>query len=157
MQFHGMEAIVIDLLRTEELQRLRRIRQMGLGYLVFPGAEHSRLVHCLGAAHLAIQFGRHLQEAARDALVELMRPSEDSIRDLAIAALCHDLGHGPLSHAWEREVVQSFSRDSWLNSLGLSADEQLNRLEWHELVCQGLLAWEEGELHQLLEKVGART
>src|SRR5260370_777250 len=104
MQFHGMEAIVIDLLRTEELQRLRRIRQMGLGYLVFPGAEHSRLVHCLGAAHLAIQFGRHLQEAARDALVELMRPSEDSIRDLAIAALCRDC-----STAISTSIEQTFS------------------------------------------------
>lgn len=151
MQFHGMESIVIDLLRTEELQRLRRIRQMGLAYLVFPGAEHSRLVHSLGAAHLAIQFGRHLQEVTRDTLVGLMRPSEDSIRDLAIAALCHDLGHGPLSHAWEREVVHGFSRDAWMKSLGLSVSDELDRLQWHELTCQALLAWEGGELHQLLE------
>jgi len=151
MQFRGMEAIVIDLLRTEELQRLRRIRQMGLGYLVFPGAEHSRLVHSLGAAHLAIQFGRHLQEAARDSLVELMRPSEEAIRDLAIAALCHDLGHGPLSHAWEREVVADFSREAWLKTLGLTPIEPFERLKWHELVCQALLSWEDGELHQLLE------
>lgn len=151
MQFQGMESITIDLLRTEELQRLRRIRQMGLGYLVFPGAEHSRLAHSLGAAHLAIQFGHHLQEASRDMLVELMRPSEDSIRDLAIAALCHDLGHGPLSHAWEREVVRDFSRNAWITSLGLQSGPGVDSLRWHELVTQALLGWEDGELHQLLE------
>src|SRR5436853_6263072 len=100
MEFRGMEAVVIDLLRTPELQRLRRIRQLGLGYLVFPGAEHSRLVHSLGAAHLAIRFGRQLADSSRDFLMPDLRPGSASIRDLAVAALCHDLGHGPLSHAW---------------------------------------------------------
>ena len=64
MEFRGMETLVIEVLRTPEIQRLRRIRQLGLAHLVFPGAEHSRLVHSLGAAYLAIRFGRHLQDRA---------------------------------------------------------------------------------------------
>src|SRR4051812_27766532 len=84
MEFRGMEAGAIDLLRTPELQRLRRIRQLGLVHLVFPGAEHSRLVHSLGASYLAVLFGRRLAEVAPDFLVPDLCPSEDSIRDLAI-------------------------------------------------------------------------
>lgn len=153
MTFHGMETIVVELLRTVELQRLRRVRQLGLAHLVFPGAEHSRLVHSLGASHLALRFGRQLREAARGFLVGGLRPGEQEIRDLAVAALCHDTGHGPLSHAWEREVIrQGFDVKKWAESLGLDPGQQnLVGLTWHELVTQGLLAWREGHLHQLLE------
>src|SRR4051812_3034115 len=105
MEFRGMETIVIEVLRTPELQRLRRIRQLGLANLVFPGAEHSRLVHSLGGSYLAILFGRRLAEACSNHLSDILTPSDTSIRDLAVAALCHDLGHGPLSHAWEREII----------------------------------------------------
>jgi len=155
MEFQGMEGVVIDVLRTRELQRLRRIRQLGLGYLVFPGAEHSRLVHSLGAAHLAIRFGRHIAEACRDHLVENLRPGAASIRDLAVAALCHDLGHGPLSHAWECEIVgDDFPRDKWMSTLGIPEPERLllRDSKWHEIVGHALLAWEDGSLHQLLEQ-----
>src|SRR5580704_886929 len=105
MEFRGMETLAIDILRTAELQRLRRIRQLGLAHLVYPGAEHSRLVHSLGAAWLAIRFGRQLTDVARGFLMDALCPGEGAVRDIAIAALCHDLGHGPLSHAWERQVI----------------------------------------------------
>lgn len=154
MEFRGMEAVVIDLLRTPELQRLRRIRQLGLGHLVFPGAEHSRLVHSLGAAHVAIRFARQLEERARDVFISQLAPDDATVRDLAVAALCHDLGHGPLSHAWEREIVgHSFDRRPWCSALGLDpSDSRLLGLKWHELVGHGLLAWPEGQLHRLLEQ-----
>jgi HD superfamily phosphohydrolase len=154
MEFRGMEAVVIDLLRTPELQRLRRIRQLGLGLLVFPGAEHSRLVHSLGAAHVAIRFGRQLEDRARDVFIGALSPDDATIRDLAVGALCHDLGHGPLSHAWEREIVgHEFDRAAWCKALGLDGtDSRLLTLKWHELVGHGLLAWPEGQLHQLLEQ-----
>lgn len=144
MEFRGMEASAIDLLRTPELQRLRRIRQLALVHLVFPGAEHSRLVHSLGASYLAILFGRHLAEVSSDFLVPELCPAEDSVRDLAIAALCHDLGHGPLSHAWEREIVgEHYNREDWHRALGLSATDPLlpDRVKWHEMVGHALLAW----------------
>jgi HD superfamily phosphohydrolase len=90
MEFRGMESVVIEVLRTPELQRLRRIRQLGLAHLVFPGAEHSRLTHSLGAAWLAVRFGRQLTEAARGFLIQTLAPSSLSVRDLAVAALCHE-------------------------------------------------------------------
>ncbi len=154
MEFVGLEGVVVDLLRTPELQRLRRIRQMGLAYQVFPGAEHSRLAHALGASYLAIKFGRHLEAAVRDFLIEPLRPNPEAIRDLAVAALCHDLGHGPLSHAWEREVIgEDYDRPQWINALGLTDEADLVRdAKWHELVGHGLLAWPEGKLHLLLEE-----
>lgn len=154
MEFRGLEAIVVDVLRTPELQRLRRIRQLGLAHYVFPGAEHSRLVHSLGAAWLAIRWGRQLREATRGYLIDTLRPSEITIADLALAALCHDLGHGPLSHAWEREVIRSdFSRTRLCQAMGVSDEiaELLKDAPWHEITTAGLLLWKDGQLHQLLE------
>lgn len=153
MEFRGMETAVVDVLRARDVQRLRRIRQLGLAHLVFPGAEHSRLAHSLGVAHLAIRFTRQLQDSCRGRLPDLLLPSEAATRDLAVAALCHDLGHGALSHAWENGVIgEHFDRASWAAALGLSPQEpSLAGMKWHELVTQALLGWEDGQLHQLLE------
>lgn len=153
MEFRGLEGVVVDVLRTPELQRLRRIKQLGLTHYVFPGAEHSRLAHCLGAAHLAVRFARRLSEIASDYFSDYLCPDEMAIRDLAVAALCHDLGHGPFSHAWEREIIgEDFEREPWLAKLGLANDEHYKYLKWHELVGHAFLAWPDGKLHRLLEQ-----
>jgi len=148
-----MESVVIDVLRTPELQRLRRIRQLGLAHLVFPGAEHSRLTHVLGASWLAVRFGRQLIDSARDFLIQTLAPTTISVRDLAVAALCHDLGHGPLSHAFERMVIEPFDFDAWTTKLGIPQEDRadLTGAKWHEVVTAGYLCWPEGQLHQLLE------
>ncbi len=146
MAFHGPHALVIDLLATAELRRLQRIRQLGLANFVFPSAEHSRLAHSLGVAHLAIRFGEHLnQSTAQGAL------SDEDVLDLAVAGLCHDIGHGPMSHAWESAVIGDFDRSAWAGALGLPSDCELHEASWHELVGYALLAWPEGELHRRLE------
>ncbi len=155
-----METSIVEVLRAEELQRLRRIRQTGLVHLVYPGAEHSRLVHSIGAAHVAIRFARRLQEATSAFLAPFLRPKQEAVRDLALAALCHDLGHGPLSHTWESEVVGAdFDRAKWAKALGLGGEPMPPRQQWHELVGQGLLAWPDGQLNRLLERAeeGAST
>lgn len=153
MEFVGMKTSVVEVLRTPEIQRLRRIRQLGLAHLVFPGAEHSRLVHSVGAAHLAVRFVERLGESARDFLAEGLSPTESAVRDVALAALCHDVGHGPLSHVWEREVIgEEFDRGAWCKALGLEYEPSFESLPWHELIGQGLLNWKGGQLHQLLEE-----
>lgn len=88
---------MIDLINTREVQRLRRIRQLGLSNIAYPGAEHSRFVHSLGVAHLMRRFLD--ADAGREGAfgAELAE-----YRQLAIAsALLHDVGHGPFSHALE--------------------------------------------------------
>lgn len=79
-------------------QRLRRIRQLSGAHLTYPGAQHSRFEHSLGVMHIAGQ--------AADALNEKGLLDSDKIQDIRIAALLHDVGHGPFSHLFE-EVLQS--------------------------------------------------
>lgn len=160
MEFRGMESFAIDALQTPELQRLRRVRQLGLARLVFPGAEHSRFVHGLGAAHLAGRFAESLIVDSRDHLPRSLQPDETIVRDLVIAALCHDLGHGPLSHAWEQNIIGDLDRDKrerWTESLGLGERSWLGSIrQWHELVTQALLLTP-GPLNDLLERVEKGT
>lgn len=88
-----------DLLETLELQRLNSIRQLGLTYLVFPGANHSRLEHCLGVGHVAGEMARALG-----------LPKDE--RNLVQAAgQLHDVGHGPFSHTLEHVLSRELDVD----------------------------------------------
>jgi HD superfamily phosphohydrolase len=151
-----MEQLTVELLGTRELQRLRRVRHLGLARLVFPGAEHSRFVHAIGAAHLASRFSETLRRDSDRYLPRSLRLDEHVVRDLLVAALCHDLGHGPLSHAWEQNVIGDFTpetRSSWAACLGLGSPSWLGSVsKWHELVTQALVLCD-GELRDSLEKV----
>ncbi len=80
------------LLETLPLQRLRRVRQLGLTHYVFPGAEHSRFTHSLGACHVAGQLGEALATAGW----------QGDLGRVRVAALLHDVGHPPFSHAGEQ-------------------------------------------------------
>lgn len=90
--------LVLDLIETPEFQRLRRIRQLGLGHLVFPGAEHTRFAHALGAMALMQQV--------LGTLAEKGTPISDEEHEAAlVAALLHDIGHGPFSHTLETDLI----------------------------------------------------
>lgn len=91
---HVRDQVIWDLIGTREFQRLRRIRQLGTTYLVFHGAEHSRFNHSLGVYELV----RRIVDDIFDGRPEW--PSEERLLVLC-AALLHDLGHGPFSHAFE--------------------------------------------------------
>ncbi len=77
------------ILDTPQVQRLRRIRQLGFSSLTYPGATHTRFEHSLGVMHLAGEFAESLDL------------SDDYITDVRLAGLLHDVGHGPFSHASE--------------------------------------------------------
>ncbi|MFO0846498.1 MAG: HD domain-containing protein [Gemmataceae bacterium] len=89
------DRLLLKLINTREVQRLRRIKQMGTTELVFPGANHSRFAHSLGVLHTARLFLDQFGRAAG-------RPIHPEQRGfLLAAALLHDVGHGPFSHAFE--------------------------------------------------------
>ncbi len=95
---------LVDVVDSEDYQRLRDISQLGHVLLVYPGARHSRFEHSLGVFHLAGQFARQLLEST---------PSpdftEDDVRVLLAASLLHDIGHYPFSHLLEE--MQAFFVD----------------------------------------------
>src|SRR3954468_17547469 len=88
------DSLLFKLLNCAEFQRLRRIRQLGMASLAYPGADHSRYSHSLGVMQTARLI---LEQLARSFYIT----EEDQTVCLA-AALTHDLGHGPYSHVFER-------------------------------------------------------
>ena len=100
IEFKGEDRPIADLLDTHAMQRLRRIKQMGFAWLVYPGAEHSRFGHALGAFHIAQRVTRRLE----------LQPV--LARHVKVAALLHDIGHGPFSHAWEH-VFAGHDHERW--------------------------------------------
>lgn len=98
------KGIILDLIDHPYVQRLRRIKQMGLAYLVFPAAEHSRFLHALGAMELAQRTLNIFRE--KDTTIS---PAE--LEGTLIAVLMHDVGHGPLSHTLEFNLIDDFHHE----------------------------------------------
>src|SRR4051812_20030513 len=88
------DALLFRLLNAAEFQRLRRIRQLGMAHLAYPGADHSRYSHSLGVMETARKM---LQQLSRSHKID---PADELVA--LCAALLHDLGHGPFSHVFER-------------------------------------------------------
>jgi HD superfamily phosphohydrolase len=98
-------ALIYDLIQHPYFQRLRRISQMGLSYLVYPGANHTRLHHALGCMHL-------MQKAVEVLRFKGVSISEAEENALYIAILLHDIGHGPFSHAMEKSIVEDVHHEA---------------------------------------------
>lgn len=109
---------MMRLIDTPEFQRLRRIKQLGLGLYTYQGAEHSRFTHSLGAFHLMTRVLDRLSER---------HPIADEDRAAArAAALLHDVGHGSFSHVMEK--VLGFHHESWTVKVVLSEDNEIGEL-----------------------------
>ncbi len=93
-----------DILQHPYVQRLNRIRQLGLSYFVYPGAMHSRFLHSLGAMHL-------MQEAIHSLRQKGVCISEEEAEGALVAILLHDLGHGPFSHVLEHTLVAGITHE----------------------------------------------
>ncbi len=91
--------VIFDLIQHPYFQRLRRISQMGLSYLVYPGAHHTRFHHAVGCLHIM----QKALETLRSKGVSVSKEEEDAT---LIAILLHDIGHGPFSHAMEHSIVE---------------------------------------------------
>lgn len=100
IRFTDVEREVLD---TPAFQRLRRIKQLSGAHLVYPSAQHSRFEHSLGTMHIA--------GYAAETLLAKGYLSKDSIQELRLAALLHDIGHGPFSHLFE-EILDAKCKQS---------------------------------------------
>jgi hypothetical protein len=96
--------LVYDLINHPYFQRLRRIKQLGMTNLVYPGALHTRFHHAIGAMWLMVEAVKVLQSKG----IEIAAEEEEGV---IIAILLHDIGHGPFSHALEHTIVSGVSHE----------------------------------------------
>ena len=128
VSFESEEASIVEtLLDTREVQRLRRIRQLGLTSLAFPGAEHTRFAHAIGAAHVMQLFLTRLRQIDHE-LPFWQRVTSDRAREAIVAAFLHDLGHGPFSHLFEQALPQSFHHEAWTANVILDSATEVHRV-----------------------------
>lgn len=97
--------LIYNLIEHPYFQRLRRITQMGLSYLVYPGAHHTRFHHAIGSVHL-------MQKAVRILKFKGVKISEEEATAVYVAILLHDIGHGPFSHALEGQFIKDISHEN---------------------------------------------
>ncbi|MBN2491523.1 MAG: HD domain-containing protein [Planctomycetes bacterium] len=142
--------VILDLLETPAVQRLRRVRQLGLAHLVFPGAEHSRFIHSLGVEHLAnriLTLIRELGEGEDDVAATLRHAPE-----IRAAALLHDIGHGPFSHTFENVLADAVGRhETWSRRIVQDPGSEVHSLlRRHGLDVELVAALIEGRAEDLL-------
>ena len=114
---HIPSTLVFDIIEHPYFQRLRRINQMALSYLVFPGAKHTRFEHVLGCVCL-------MQKTVEMLRFKGVQISDKEAEGLYIAILLHDIGHGPFSHAMEHSIVEGISHEE----ISLRFMQELNKV-----------------------------
>jgi len=97
--------LIFDIIEHPYFQRLRRIKQLGLTHLVYPGALHTRFHHAMGAMYLMNQAIRVLRDKGHDI-------NKDEADGALMAILLHDIGHGPFSHALENSIVSGLTHEN---------------------------------------------
>ncbi|RSC93008.1 HD domain-containing protein [Tenacibaculum singaporense] len=97
-------SLIFDIIEHPYFQRLRRVTQMGLSNLVYPGANHTRFHHAIGCMHL-------MQKAVHVLRMKNVEISEEEANALYIAILLHDIGHGAYSHALEHSIVNEITHE----------------------------------------------
>src|SRR4051812_42045730 len=113
-----VDGLLFRLLNAAEFQRLRRIRQLGMASLAYPGADHSRYSHSVG-----------VMETARKIIAQLRQSfyiSEEDVTVCLAAALLHDLGHGPFSHVFER--VSGVDHEELTRRVILDTESEVNQI-----------------------------
>lgn len=111
------KGLVLKLVDHAYVQRLRRIRQLGLGYLVFPGSEHSRFSHAIGALGLMQRVINSLKEKN----TTITRAEHEAV---LIGILLHDIGHGPFSHTLEQTIIKDFQHEMMTLALMRKLNEE---------------------------------
>jgi HD superfamily phosphohydrolase len=121
------ERVVPRLMDTPEVQRLRRIRQLGVASYAFPGAEHTRFAHAIGAAHVMKLFLARLRHIHGD-LPFWQQVTSERAQEALAAAFLHDVGHGPLSHLFEDAIAGSSHHEEWTERIVLDPGTGVNQV-----------------------------
>jgi uncharacterized protein len=126
VSFEGDEELVIPrLMDTPEMQRLRRIRQLGVASVAFPGAEHTRFAHAIGAAHVMKLLLARLRQIHGE-LPFWQQVTSERAQDALAAAFLHDAGHGPLSHLFEDAIPGTSHHEEWTEKIILDPSTGVN-------------------------------
>ena len=127
IDFDGIaERVLRPLLDTREVQRLRRVRQLGLASLVFPGAEHTRFSHAIGTAHVMLSLQQRIDACSGD-LPPDQKLDDEARADALAAALLHDLGHGPFSHLFEEVLPHAKHHEQWTQDILLDPSTEVHQ------------------------------
>lgn len=121
------DQVIVRLLETPEVQRLRRIRQLGVASFAFPGAEHTRFAHALGSAHVMRRLLGRLRDVQSD-LAPRHRLDKGRAREALAAAFLHDVGHGPLSHLFEEALPNAPRHETWSTRIILDRDTGVGKV-----------------------------
>lgn len=134
--------LIFDIIEHPYFQRLRRIKQLGLTHLIYPGALHTRFHHSLGAMHL-------MNKALAELIFKGNELSDEEITAANIAILLHDIGHGPYSHALENSIVTGINHEE-ISSVFISELNKIfnNKLELAIKIFNG--TYHKKFLHELV-------
>lgn len=131
---HGhilVHPLLVKIIDTPQFQRLRKVKQLGATYFVYPGGSHNRFEHCIGVSYLAEKLARMLQKKQG-----CLNITDKDVLCVAMAGLCHDLGHGPFSHSFDGLFLPRVRPNcSWTHEVGscnmLDHLIEENRLQEH--------------------------
>src|SRR6476661_9259961 len=110
------ESLIPQLIDAPEIQRLRRIRQLGVASYAFPGAEHTRFAHAIGAAFVMKKLLARLRQIHGE-LPFWQQVTSERAQDALAAAFLHDVGHGPLSHLFEDSIPGTSHHEEWTEKI----------------------------------------
>jgi len=152
----NIDKLIIKLIDSKEFQRLRFIRQLGFSYLAYPSATHTRFEHSLGTAFLAKRFldkiismentilaTAHYNDQFKEMLSDFFMQIKIDKPLTIVAALLHDIGHGPLSHVTE-EVITGIKHEDWVRQIILGKTD-VNKLlancnqSYPQIICDMLI------------------
>ncbi len=111
---------LIDLINCREVQRLRRIHQLGVSNFTYPGADHTRFAHSLGVTHLMLLVLEHLEDVSNAEKIKKARQA------LLATALLHDVGHGPFSHLFE--PCLGINHEQWSIAVILDENSRVHQI-----------------------------
>jgi len=120
------ERLIPRLMDCPEVQRLRRIRQLGVASYAFPGAEHTRFAHAIGAAHVMRLLLARLRQIQGE-LPFWQQVTSERAQEALAAAFLHDVGHGPLSHLFEEAIPGSAHHEEWTERIVLDPSTGVNK------------------------------